>query len=140
MYLLVGRMIIELRKDTVPKTAENFRQLCTGEAKLGVNGTQLHYKNTLFHKVQRVFMAQGGDVVGKDGKSGESIYGPTFEDENFTLLVTFEGYTLCGEFLLFAIFSLQHEQGAVSMANLGKPNTNNSQFFITAGDSPHLGK
>lgn len=81
-------MIIELRKDVVPKTAENFRQLCTGEsARLTTRNTPLNYKNTKFHKVQRVFMIQGGDVVRNDGTTGESIYGPTFEDENFHLLV-----------------------------------------------------
>lgn len=80
-------MIIELRKDVVPRTAENFRCLCTGEKGVGVNGKLLHYKGTNFHKVQRLFMAQGGDVVKNSGTSGESIYGPVFEDENFSLKV-----------------------------------------------------
>lgn len=80
-------MIIELRKDIVPKTAENFRALCTGERGFGTKNRPLHYKGTRFHKVQRMFMAQGGDIVTHDGVSGESIYGPTFEDENFSLLV-----------------------------------------------------
>lgn len=81
-------MIIELRKDVVPKTAENFRCLCTGEKEIGIYGKPLHFKGTRFHKVQRIFMAQGGDVVKNDGTSGESIYGPFFDDENFTLKVT----------------------------------------------------
>ncbi|GAB0097449.1 peptidyl-prolyl cis-trans isomerase D [Sergentomyia squamirostris] len=106
----VGRIVIELRKDVVPKTAENFLQLCRGEVRNNV-GKALHYKGTKFHKVQRIFMAQGG------GDVGESIYGPTFEDENFIL---------------------SHDEGAVSMANYGSPNTNSSQFFITAIHCSHL--
>lgn len=84
---LVGRMIIELRSDIVPKTAENFRALCTGEKGIGAYGKALHFKGTKFHKVQRLFMAQGGDVVSESGSDGESIYGQHFDDENFTLLV-----------------------------------------------------
>lgn len=80
-------MIIELRKDVVPKTAENFRCLCTGEKGIGTFGQPLHYKGIKFHKVQRIFMAQGGDVVRNNGTLGESIYGAVFEDENFTLKV-----------------------------------------------------
>lgn len=80
-------MIIELRKDVVPKTAENFRSLCTGERGIGTFGQPLHYKGIKFHKVQRIFMAQGGDVVRNNGTLGESIYGAVFEDENFTLKV-----------------------------------------------------
>ncbi|XP_055307468.1 peptidyl-prolyl cis-trans isomerase D [Sitodiplosis mosellana] len=112
----VGRVIIELRKDLVPKTAENFRCLCTGEKGIGVNGKPLHYKGIRFHKVQRLFMVQGGDIVKNDGTSGESIYGPFFDDETLTL---------------------PHEAGSVGMANFGRPNTNNSQFFVTTVDSPH---
>lgn len=81
-------MIIELRIDVVPKTAENFRALCTGECGTGTKGKPLHYKGSKFHKVHRMFMAQGGDVVTDEGTGGESIYGPVFEDENFTLLVS----------------------------------------------------
>ncbi|XP_061397860.1 peptidyl-prolyl cis-trans isomerase D-like [Musca vetustissima] len=107
-----GRMIIELRKDVVPKTAENFRALCTGEKGIGTMDKPLHYKGIRFHKVTRVYVAQSGDVINNDGTGGESIYGPVFEDENFIL---------------------DHsDEGVVSMANFGKPNTNNSQFFITS--------
>uniref|UniRef100_A0A182J317 peptidylprolyl isomerase n=1 Tax=Anopheles atroparvus TaxID=41427 RepID=A0A182J317_ANOAO len=114
----VGRIVIELRADVVPRTAENFRALCTGEMGFAPDtGTRLHYKGSKFHRIKSLFMSQGGDIVNFNGTNGESIYGETFEDENFTLL---------------------HEDGAVSMANLGKPNTNNSQFFITSGECPHL--
>ncbi|XP_013117583.1 peptidyl-prolyl cis-trans isomerase D [Stomoxys calcitrans] len=107
-----GRMIIELRKDVVPKTAENFRALCTGEKGIGKLGKPLHYKGIRFHKVTRVYVAQSGDVVNNDGSGGESIYGTVFEDENF---------------------KLEHsDEGIVSMANFGQPNTNSSQFFITS--------
>lgn len=81
-------MIIELRKDVVPKTAENFRALCTGEKGIGQLGKPLHYKGIRFHKVTRVYVAQSGDVVNNDGTGGESIYGPVFEDENFKLEVS----------------------------------------------------
>lgn len=87
-------MIIELRKDVVPKTAENFRCLCTGEKGIGISGKRLHYRGIKFHKVQRVFMAQGGDVVSNSGTAGESIYGPFFDDENFTLKVLLPFYNL----------------------------------------------
>uniref|UniRef100_A0A182N574 PPIase cyclophilin-type domain-containing protein n=1 Tax=Anopheles dirus TaxID=7168 RepID=A0A182N574_9DIPT len=114
----VGRIVIELRADVVPKTAENFRALCTGERGIAAaTGTRLHYKGSQFHRVKSLFMSQGGDIVNRTGTGGESIYGGTFEDENFSLL---------------------HEDGAVSMANFGKPHTNNSQFFITSGECPHL--
>ncbi|XP_039433481.1 peptidyl-prolyl cis-trans isomerase D isoform X1 [Culex pipiens pallens] len=114
----VGRLLIELRADVVPRTAENFRALCTGERGVSpLTGVKLHYKDTRFHRVKSLFMSQGGDISGGGGSGGESIYGKTFEDENFTLL---------------------HEDGAVSMANHGKEHTNNSQFFITSGECPHL--
>lgn len=106
-----GRMIIELRKDVVPMTAENFRCLCTGEQGIGRMGKPLHYKGIKFHKVTRVYVAQGGDVVNNDGTSGDSIYGPTFQDENYVL---------------------KHDEGVVSMANYGQRNSNNSQFIITS--------
>lgn len=80
-------MIIELRKDVVPLTAENFRCLCTGEKGIGQLGKPLHYKGRNFHKVQRLYMAQGGDTVSDDGSSGEGIYGQSFKDENFQLQV-----------------------------------------------------
>eukprot|EP00756_Hemistasia_phaeocysticola_P021731 Hpha_TRINITY_DN15790_c3_g9::TRINITY_DN15790_c3_g9_i1::g.38504::m.38504/K05864/PPID, CYPD; peptidyl-prolyl isomerase D len=113
-----GRIEIELYSDIVPKTAENFRSLCTGERGMGTKTKKpLHYKDTLFHRVIQGFMVQAGDFGRFNGTGGESIYGGRFEDENFTL---------------------RHEKaGTVSMANKGK-DTNGSQFFITCAPAKHL--
>ncbi|CAN0927800.1 Peptidyl-prolyl cis-trans isomerase CYP40 [Linum grandiflorum] len=115
---LEGRVVIELFNDIVPKTAENFRALCTGEKGIGPStGVPLHFKGSKFHRVIKGFMIQGGDISAGDGTGGESIYGKKFEDENF---------------------EMKHERkGMLSMANAG-PNTNGSQFFITTTRTPHL--
>jgi len=105
-----GTVVMELFKNIVPRTAENFRQLCTGEAGRGQSGKMLHYMNSMFHRIISNFMAQGGDFTKFNGTGGESIYGKKFPDEKFTIRHT-EGYLL-------------------SMANSG-PNSNGSQFFIT---------
>ncbi|CAD7964485.1 unnamed protein product [Amoebophrya sp. A120] len=104
----IGRIKMELYRDVAPKTAENFRQLCTGEFKL--NRVPIGYKNCIFHRVIKDFMIQGGDFVKGDGTGSLSIFGEKFPDENFTL---------------------RHDQaGLLCMANSG-PNTNGCQFFLT---------
>lgn len=113
----VGRIIIELFKNIAPKTVENFRALCTGERGIGKHGKPLHYKGCVFHRILPHCMVQGGDVINCDGSSGESIYGNSFEDENF---------------------EIKHfDKGIVSMANAG-PDTNSSQFVITLNHCPQL--
>merc|ERR1711935_490935 len=76
-----GRITMELRADVAPKTAENFRCLCTGEKGTGRSGKALHFKGSGFHRVIPGFMIQGGDFTKGNGTGGESIYGGKFADE-----------------------------------------------------------
>ena len=112
----VGRITIALSRHT-PKTSENFRALCTGEMGKTPSGVPMTYKGSIFHRVIKGFMAQGGDYTDGTGYGGYSIYGETFDDEAFV--------------------HKHRGRGILSMANSGK-NTNGSQFFLTFVDTPHL--
>ena len=78
----IGRVEFELFSDC-PLTSENFRCLCTGEKGLGRSGKPLHYKGIRLHRIIKSFVVHGGDILHQDGTGGESIYGYSFEDENF---------------------------------------------------------
>lgn len=96
-----GLIDIELWPKEAPKAVRNFVQLCL----------EGYYDDTIFHRIIKSFMVQGGDPTGT-GKGGESIYGGTFSDEFHSRL------------------RFNH-RGLVACANAGSPNSNGSQFFIT---------
>lgn len=107
-----GRVVFEIFSEDVPKSAENFRALCTGE-----KGPELHYKGVNFHRIIADFMMQGGDTTAGNGTGGISIYGEKFADEQ--------------------VWFPHTHKGVLSMANAG-PDTNGSQFFVCYRETPHL--
>ncbi|KAM6181753.1 putative inactive peptidyl-prolyl cis-trans isomerase-like 6 [Erethizon dorsatum] len=113
----IGRLIFELYCDTCPKTCKNFHTLCTGKAGFSQRGIRLHYKGSIFHRVVQNGWIQGGDIVAGKGNDGESIYGPTFEDENFSIP--------------------HNKRGVLGMVNKGR-HSNGSQFYITLQATPYL--
>ncbi|KAF9108746.1 hypothetical protein BGX27_008246 [Mortierella sp. AM989] len=127
----IGRVIMELFMDEVPRTVENFRALSlsiiqypislflAGEKGISkISGVPFHYRGSIFHRVIKGFMIQGGDFTRRDGTGGESIYGGPLQDEGG--------------------FKRKHDiEGLLSMANKG-PNTSSSQFFLTTRPTPHL--
>lgn len=113
-----GRIICELYSDIAPRTAENFRALCTGEKGLGQRGKPLHFRNCIFHKVIPNLGVECGDVVKGSGTGGDSIYGPAFDDETF---------------------DVKHSaEGILTMWNGGLANNNGSQFIILTRSRPEL--
>lgn len=113
----VGRVVFKLLYRIAPKTCKNFSQLCAKSPVQGISGKPLSYKGTIIHKTNPSFMIQGGDVINFDGSGGESIYGPTFEDETF---------------------EVELEPGTLGMVNKGTKDSNSSQFFICCDNCPHL--
>ncbi|XP_041950512.1 probable inactive peptidyl-prolyl cis-trans isomerase-like 6 isoform X2 [Alosa sapidissima] len=116
--VVAGRLLFELFCDICPKTCANFRALCTGEKGLSDSDLMLAYKGSLIHRVVPNGWIQGGDInpAGK-GNGGESIYGPTFEDESFAVS--------------------HNKRGVLGMANQG-PHSNGSQFYVTLQPAPWM--
>ncbi|RLN50821.1 hypothetical protein BBP00_00010029 [Phytophthora kernoviae] len=135
--MAAGRLLIELRADVVPRTAENFRRLCTGETKESRTGRRRHYARCPFHRVVKDKFCQSGDYANHDGSGGESTFGhsarrigPIEEDptsprggkqtEKLILPSTFDDEN----------FILRHTgAGVLSMANAG-PDSNTCQFYL----------
>ena len=111
---VLGKVKFELFDEEAPKTCKNFRYFCTRSM---LNNNYPDYQGSIFHRVIKDFMIQGGDITNFDGTGGISMYGVKFDDENL---------------------NLEHNQpGLLCMANSG-PNTNNSQFYITLKETPWL--
>nr|KAF6462815.1 peptidylprolyl isomerase like 6 [Molossus molossus] len=115
----IGRLIFELYNDACPKTCKNFQVLCTGKAGFSESGIRLHYAGSIFHRIVQNAWIQGGDIVAGKGDGGESIYGPTFEDESFLIP--------------------HNKRGVLGMVNKGR-HSNGSQFYITLQSTPYLDK
>ncbi|KAL6095921.1 ppil6 [Pungitius sinensis] len=114
----VGKLLFQLFSDVCPKTSKNFEALCTGERGLSQSGFPLCYKGSVFHRVVPNGWVQGGDISPeRKGDGGESIYGPTFEDESFAVS--------------------HSRRGTLGMANKG-PHCNGSQFYITLQPTPWM--
>jgi peptidyl-prolyl isomerase H (cyclophilin H) len=102
----VGRIVFELFDDVVPYTVDNFIYMCEN-----------NYAGSIFHRIIKDFVIQGGDYINGDGTGSNSIYGNRFRDESF---------------------DLKHDSKyLLSMANSG-PDTNGCQFFITLNKLPNL--
>ncbi|XP_063773175.1 probable inactive peptidyl-prolyl cis-trans isomerase-like 6 isoform X2 [Pseudophryne corroboree] len=113
----IGRLLFEIYSDLYPKTCKNFQLLCTGEAGNSASGVKLHYKGSPFHRIVKNGWIQGGDILSGKGNEGESVFGDTFEDENFA-------------------FS-HNKRGILGMANKGR-HSNGSQFYITLQATPYM--
>ncbi|XP_068135547.1 probable inactive peptidyl-prolyl cis-trans isomerase-like 6 [Hyperolius riggenbachi] len=113
----IGRLLFELFSDMCPKTCKNFQDLCSGESGNSPSGIKLHYKGSPFHRIVKNGWIQGGDIVSGKGNGGESIFGGTFEDENFAVP--------------------HNKRGILGMANKGH-HTNGSQFYITLQATPYM--
>ena len=113
------RVEVELWSHVAPRTAENFRCLCTGEkgAARAFGSPPLHFKKNKVHRIVPGQILQAGDITRGGGRGGESIYGQKFADEPFVKKHT--------------------RAGLLSMANSGR-NSNSSQFFVTLDAMPHL--
>ncbi|XP_054346019.1 probable inactive peptidyl-prolyl cis-trans isomerase-like 6 isoform X7 [Pongo pygmaeus] len=110
-------VFLDICIDSSPIGRLIFEVLCTGKAGFSQRGIRLHYKNSIFHRIVRNGWIQGGDIVYGKGDDGESIYGPTFEDENFSVP--------------------HNKRGVLGMANKGR-HSNGSQFYITLQATPYL--
>jgi len=149
-----GRVVFTLFADKVPKTAENFRALCTGERGVSaISGVPLHYKGSSFHRalntddgpvellaegadgtgrkfeIWKGMFIQGGDIVNGDGSGGESIYGQYFDDEAFEYR-----HDCVGLLSMAGTIPMRHRDAE---QRVHVPDRNNSQFFITTKATTH---